>query len=229
MLSNVTIPSERSPRVSRMLDGRNLQFTSEMKRRLAKLAGFNESFLEWLMAEHFQFSFHNPAFLSTSAKTADQFEDKAIAKELWRNFLEEKSHATIYKRSLAEMGTDVAKRVEFAPTTQFFDKIQKLITDSAPSALGAMYATETAAIFEHEVFRDVSREICERRGIDWESTRLKTFHDMHLDGVEQSHKDGLADFVDRNGGSGAVLDSGMAAIDAMVVWWNALLGQVGMR
>ena len=58
-----------------------------------------------------------------------------------------------------------------------------------------MYATETAAIFEHEVFRDISCEIIMRRQKNWEKSRLKAFHDMHLNGVEQGHKDGLGIFV----------------------------------
>ncbi len=77
--------------------------------------------------------------------------------------------------------------------------------------------------------------MCARRGYDWEPSTIKAFHDMHLDGVEQSHKDELGVFVDPSpteptgGGEGGpvdraeVLAGAEQAIDAMTTWWNKLL------
>lgn len=104
-------------------------------------------------------------------------------------------------------------------------------------ALGALYATETAAIFEHEVLFEICREISDRRGFPYEGSLIKRFHDIHLeDGVEQGHKDGLAAFVDldQTGATfteGEAIDrevvrqGGLDAIQIMEVWWDALLGK----
>jgi hypothetical protein len=103
-----------------------------------------------------------------------------------------------------------------------------------------MYATETAAIFEHEVFWAISHEVCARRGRDWETTTIKAFHDMHLDGVEQSHKDELGVFVDppaahQGDDTGEPIDPAEVlagaeqAVDAMTVWWKKLLEHAATR
>ncbi|HLB42361.1 MAG TPA: hypothetical protein VJN02_05860 [Gammaproteobacteria bacterium] len=141
------------------------------------------------MMEHYQFSSRNTGFLSTVVDTTKQLKEQGISEELQRNFNEEKNHAKIYKKSLSEIGTNVDKRIEFFPTTDFFNKISKLITSCPSATLGAMYATETAAIFEHEVFWDISHEVIKRREGIWEKSRLKAFHDLHLNGVEQGHID----------------------------------------
>jgi hypothetical protein len=128
--------------------------------------------------------------------------------------------------------------VEFPPTTAFFDQIRTLSIQNPSCSLGTFYATETAAIFEHQVFYEICREICERRGLAYQGSLIKKFHDIHLDeGVEQGHKDGLAAFVDvaepdPSGPAGQILDSAevergaYAAIAAMRTWWDALLGEV---
>jgi hypothetical protein len=219
-----------------VIDGENRHFTTQVKERLRDLSVFSDDALEWLMMEHFQFSVSNPSFLAMAAETTASLDEPGVAAELRRNRDEENGHAAIYRKGLAEIGTDVSQRAEFGPTTEFLEKIRALANAGPLQALGAMYATETAAIFEHEVFWDISREVCERRGVEWTKTTLKRFHDMHLDGVEQSHKDGLADFVDEasalavrdsswNSADGAaeIHRGAGAAIDAMRIWWRALL------
>jgi hypothetical protein len=226
-------------KATRLIDDENRQFTTQVKERLCDLSGFSDDALEWLMTEHFQFSVSNPSFLAMAAETTATLDDPGVAAELGRNRDEEDGHAAIYRKGLAQIGTDVGKRVEFAPTTEFLEKIRTLASSGPLCALGAMYATETAAIFEHEVFWDISREVCGRRGIEWTKTTLKRFHDMHLDGVEQSHKDGLAGFVDEAStlrvraldptsvdGAAEVRRGAAAAIDAMRTWWRALLDSV---
>jgi hypothetical protein len=132
----------------------------------------------------------------------------------------------------------VDDHVEFGPTTIFFDQIRALSTQNPSCSLGTFYATETAAIFEHQVFYEICRESCERQGLSYQGSLIKKFHDIHLDeGVEQGHKDGLAAFVDvaEPDPVGATLHSGevergaYAAITAMTSWWDALLGEVVRR
>ena len=214
-----------------------MSFTSNSKYRLRNLSKFDSDSLDWIMAEHYQFSARNTAFLSTAMTTAQRFSNQAIATELQRNLAEESGHARLYKRALAEIGIDVERRIEFAPTSRFFAQIAALIDTDPSQMLGAMYATETAAIFEHEVFRSISKEAIERRGIDWKGSRLANFHDMHLSGVEQSHKDELGIFlknlpIDNNRLDEGEIDAsrvergGRQAIKAMEQWWDRLLGQL---
>ncbi|KTD10890.1 hypothetical protein Lgra_1856 [Legionella gratiana] len=225
--------------LTRIIDHINEQFTATVKSQLLNLKKFSEPALEWLMMEHYQFSSRNTGFLSTAADTTKLLQEQGVYEELQRNLDEEKNHAALYKRSLAEIGTDIDKRVEFLPTTKFFDTIAQLISTCPSSTLGAMYATETAAIFEHEVFLNISREVVNRRAKQWEKSRLKAFHDMHLNGVEQGHKDGLGQFVNcatEDNSSNTVSKKQVIrkikvthganqAIEAMVEWWNALLTQ----
>ena len=146
----------------------------------------------------------------------------------------------MYKRALRDIGIEVDARLEFPPTAYFFHKISGLLTPDPSRMLGAMYATETAAIFEHEVFRDISKEVITRRSADWSGSRLKQFHDMHLSGVEQSHKDELGKFLHglsvptvamTQAGGGRTIDAARAhdgannAIDAMTLWWHDLLSE----
>ncbi len=218
-----------SSRITPVLDDMNLQFTVEKKRRLARLSELSEAELEWLMVEHYQLSVRNPDFLSTAATTTKAFAEPAVTEELQRNLKEENGRAATYKRALAEVGIDVDRHVEFAPTTEFFAKVLALITDSPQCALGTIYATETAARFEHEVFLDISREIAGRRSRSWE--QLRRFHEAHLAGVEPRHEGGLAELIDRvaRGGTGDIVFGAAAVIDAMDAWWNNLLAHVAKR
>lgn len=236
-----------SAKPTMVIDEKNHRFTSEVRQRLSDLEAISEKALEWLMTEHFQFSVSNPGFLKNAADTTGRLANQGITAELHRNFEEESGHAAIYRKGLAEIGTDVDARVPFAPTTEFLEKIRNLTVADPSRVLGAMYATETAAIFEHEIFWEISREVCRRREIEWEPTTLKAFHDLHLDGVEQSHKDELGVFVDPaeadasraaaagDGTQGApvdtaeLLDGAEDAIEAMAEWWEALVEQARAR
>lgn len=193
--------------------------------------------LEWLVMEHYQFSVANVAFLQKAVDCTKQFAESGIAVELQRNCDEENGHAAMYKQAMRNVGTDTDQRVEFPATTKFLAAIDELCAPDPSRALGSLYATETAAIFEHEVFYEISREICDRRGVPFQGSLIKRFHDIHLeDGVEQGHKDGLAAFVDldqtgTHRGAGEPVDrskvqkGAMDAIDIMRVWWDALLGK----
>ncbi|MEA2664056.1 MAG: hypothetical protein QOI11_1000 [Candidatus Eremiobacteraeota bacterium] len=212
------------------IDERNLRFTSAVKERLKDLNGFSLGALEWLMLEHFQFSSANPGFLDAAARLTEALPERGISRELRRNFYEESGHAAIYRRGLSQAGADPDARAEFAPTSAFLAEIEALTASAPAQVLGAMYATETAAIFEHEVFWDVSREVCARKGLAWETSILKGFHDMHLSGVEQGHKDGLAAFVGHGAADDAQVRAGAErAIDTMTRWWDALLAEAQSR
>jgi hypothetical protein len=223
--------------VAGRIDLENLQFTSNVKARLSTLGRFSACSLEWLMVEHYQFSKRNTEFLAQAAETALQLATPAVALELRRNLAEESGHARMYRRALLEIGVDTELRAPFAPTATFFDALSALVAPEPSTMLGAMYATETAAIFEHEVFRDISEEVMARKDIVWEGARLKYFHDMHLSGVEQSHKDELGIFLTMPQGAPTRAAAGEVngdlayqgatrAIQAMRWWWSALLDQI---
>lgn len=220
---------------SARLDAANRRFTQPVKDSLRALDDFSDGALEWLMLEHYQFSNANVGFLGAAATVTARLAEPGVAEELLRNRREEDGHAAMYRRALAEIGSPVQDRLPFAPTARFLEDIGRLVQGTPSRVLGTMYATETAAIFEHEVFWDVSREVCARRGIAWEDTTLRRFHGLHLEGVEQGHKDGLGVFIDAADGQGdgrkgeaaidaAQVDQGAeAAIATMTAWWDALL------
>ncbi len=227
-------------KLSQTIDAKNLAFTSDFKRRLRDLSAMPEEALEWLTMEHYQFSFANKGLLQKAIAATDRLAEKGVAEELRRNLGEEDGHAPWYKEGMFLVGTDFDTRVEFAPTTRFLEKIAQVASGPSSRALGALYATETAAIFEHEVFFDVCRELCSRRNATWHGSRIKGFHDIHLDGgVEQGHKDGLGVFVDstreRASAIGEpidrdeVLSGAFDAIDIMYEWWDALLEEISLR
>lgn len=227
--------------LSTEIDHRNQEFTSSVKQRLLpKLATMDERALEWLIMEHYQFSFANKGLLQAAIDCTSQLAEAGVSKELQRNIDEEDGHAPMYKRGMMECGTDMDQRVKFAPTERFLTRVRELCQPDPSRALGALYATETAAIFEHETFFDVCEEVARRRNFTYEGSLIKHFHDIHLSGgVEQSHKDGLCCFVDEQPATppttGAPIDpsavkrGAIEAIEAMQTWWNSMLDEAFAR
>ncbi|MEK7989973.1 MAG: hypothetical protein VSS52_003110 [Thiotrichaceae bacterium] len=192
------------------------------------------------MMEHFQFSFQNVTFLADCVQITAGFDTVAVKEELIRNHAEENGHAAIYRDALKRVDCDLDKRVEFSPTSQFLEKIGQLSNTTPSTVLGTMFATETAAIFEHEVFLDVSKEVIKRGEWGQKGERLVGFHEMHLGGVEQSHRDELGIFL-----KGVPADQEMIAkegdrptinvkqasegadqaIEAMIVWWDSMINE----
>ncbi len=224
--------------IEKTIDHWNAQFTGNRRQPLRELDQYSTEGLEWLMMEHYQFSFRNCEFLWNSAQTTGGFNRDSVKSELVRNYKEESGHAAMYKAALKKVGSDVETRKEFKPTTEFLDSLGELCKQEDPSfVLGMMFATETAAIFEHQVFRDVSVEVIARSGAGDSGKPLVAFHDLHLDGVEQSHKDELGIFL-RGLYPGAVevpaegvrpairpdraLEGGRTAINLMDDWWGHL-------
>jgi hypothetical protein len=225
-------------RLSEEIDKQNYNFTSGVKERiLPKLSSLHEDALEWLIMEHYQFSFANKGLLQAAVQCTARLAEPGVTRELQRNVDEEDGHAPMYKRGMLEVGTDMDRRVEFAPTTQFLQQVRELCSPDPSRALGALYATETAAIFEHETLFEICREISERRNFKYEGSLIKHFHDLHLGGgVEQGHKDGLAIFVDskveesaKAAGEpidkAAVKQAALQAINVMQTWWDKLITQ----
>ena len=230
--------------VEKTIDRWNEEFTSNSRKPLRDLSQYSTEGLEWLMMEHYQFSFRNCEFLWNAAQTSGAFDTDAVKKELIRNYKEESGHAAMYKAALKKVGADVETREEFTPTTHFLDSVGELTKREPSLVLGAMFATETAAIFEHQVFRDVSEEVIARRGVGDLGAPLVAFHNLHLDGVEQSHKDELGIFlrdiyeaqpvVSAEGNRPTIyprqaLDGGRQAIDLMNDWWGHLFAELDKK
>ncbi|HAT8173025.1 TPA: DUF3865 domain-containing protein, partial [Legionella pneumophila] len=84
------------------------------------------------------------------------------------------------------------------------------------------------------LFKEISAELCQRKRLDFENSRIKQFHDLHLDGVEQAHKDELGKFMDHTLAQEHVdpniflqekeiLDGAYVAINIMEDWWSGLI------
>lgn len=231
--------------VASAIDKRNQEFISNTKAQLKNLNQFSTEALEWIMMEHYQFSFRNTEFLAAAAKRTGDFDAGGVQKELERNCAEEDGHAPMYKIALKKVNLDVETREEFLSTTNFLNSIGDMMNLEPSAVLGIMYATETAAIFEHEVFRDITKEVIERRKFPENKTsNLVYYHDMHLSGVEQSHKDELGVFLQglpldqpvasREGNRPTIrtwqaLAGAEQAIEAMVAWWADLLAELSAR
>lgn len=227
--------------LEKTIDQWNEEFTNNARKPLQDLSKYSTESLEWLMMEHYQFSFANCQFLWNAAETTGAFDTDAVKNELIRNYKEESGHAALYKLALKKVGSDVDARPEFAPTTNFLKSIGEMCSLEPSAVLGFMFATETAAIFEHQVFLAVSEEVVARRNAGADGKPLLGFHQMHLDGVEQSHKDELgiflrgvyadAEVVPAEGNRPTIhpqqaLDAGKKAIETMKAWWTELFAEL---
>lgn len=231
--------------VETLINERSLTFTQHEKKQLENLDQFSTDALGWLMLEHYQFSYRNVQFLTDAAEKASAFDTDAVNKELLRNCAEENGHAPMYKRALSKVGYDADKREAFLSTDQFLDIMgERILKDDPSSVLGALFATETAAIFEHEVFIAISKEIIKRRKIGKEGDPLIYFHQMHLDGVEQAHADELGIFLRglqsnqtvalKEGARPTInpklaLDGAERVIVLMETWWENLFSELRTR
>lgn len=225
------------------IDKKNQVFIDNAKSQLKDLSQFSTEALEWLMMEHYQFSFANVMFLTDAAERTAAFDTDAVNQELIRNCAEENGHAAMYRAALAKVSCDVDAREEFPSTTRFLNKIGELSNQEPSAVLGTMFATETAAIFEHEVFLDISNEVIKRRHWGDQGRDLVWFHEMHLGGVEQSHREELGIFlrnvpvdqaiVSKEGERPTInvqqaLAGAEEAIKTMTIWWDDLLATLKM-
>lgn len=216
-----------------LLDEKNHQFTLAILQHFNSLNFFSTTYLSWLNLEHFQFSFTNTTFLMQSHLHTKTLYNQGVSEALLANYNEEKNHARLYQKALKKIDLDVNQRQLFLPTSDFFKRIKASLAINASYTLGVMYATETAAIFEHILFKKIAQELCQRSGYDFHNSPLKRFHDLHLDGVEQAHKDELGQFIaplDQQGEDPnlciqlkQVQEGACAAIEAMKQWWEMLI------
>src|SRR5437588_11833529 len=93
--------------VEMTIDQWNEKFTSGSRKPLQDLTQYSTESLEWLMMEHYQFSFRNCEFLWNAAQTTGGFDSNAVKNELIRNYKEESGHAAMYKSALKKVGADV--------------------------------------------------------------------------------------------------------------------------
>lgn len=101
-------------RLSVQIDAENDAFTNAVKDQLFKaLSQAETESLEWLVMEHYQFSFANKVLLQKAVDCTKKLADTGVSTELQRNVDEEDGHAPMYKKGMLEAGTDMDKRVEF--------------------------------------------------------------------------------------------------------------------
>lgn len=203
---------------------------NDVRARMARLQDFSEDRLERIMFEGWQVSVHNPPILFAAAESARQLGEPGVYVELMRNYREEETHSELYRRGLLDIGSDVSRRTPWAPSDTLFACVNRLIAAGPSQMLGSMYASEAVALFESDLLMAVAAETIRRRNAQEKGRRLIAFHAMHLGGVEQGHKNGLAEFLEpRPVASGLPIDpqkvweGATVTIDAIGAWWNALL------
>lgn len=216
-------------------------FTERTAKSFGQLTKFSTESLEWLMMEQYQLSERSCEFLSVAAKSAEDFDTGAVKKELCRVLEEESDHVNIYRAALAKIGCDVNNREKYFATDNFLDEFGKLLTSDSSFALGAIYVSEATAIFELTLLRAAAKEFVARRGLVDESGDLIAFYDMHLTGVEQSHRDELGIFLrgvplnevlcSEKGERPTIvpdraLSGGRNAVKLMEQWWDCLRSSV---
>ncbi|NEO05381.1 DUF3865 domain-containing protein [Moorena sp. SIO3I8] len=188
--------------------------------------------LEYYIKEHSGFSRHNPMLLSVASDNSQSA--PAISVELQRNSDEEsgasgeESHFAIYTDGLREsFQFKVDEYVLSVETKGFLETMLDLCkSGSASKICGVFYATEAGAIPELELVRNLtdlystSQENCQP------SEKLTYFFDLHLNGVEQEHKDGLGTFInhyEQHSLNLSEIHEGFSdSIAAMDTWWNNL-------
>ncbi len=212
---------------------RNL--TTRVESFFEDMSKFSLQYLKWISLEHFQFSFTNPSLLLTAAQICEDLDDKKVSDELYHNLEEEQGHWQMYRKALSELGIESSQHINFKPTNAFFKKIREELLKGPSNALGTMYAIEATSVFEHEIFRKISFEIIDRGYDNLNGSSLLAFHDLHLSGVEQAHRDELGKLIDLYGENSAtnlskseiciqtILASSYSILDDMCLWWEALL------
>lgn len=199
-------------------------FITSVNLQVARVS-FSQHASVWLMLELFQFSRRNPDLLITGAKVLGDLDDQRMARTLFENYQEESTHPVIYEQCLREYDIHVELRQTFPATEQFLDTLMSIIKAGPSLALGALYATESAALMEHRILNDLSRNIAMAKGIRYEESGLAQFHALHLNGVEEAHARALGAFIQTD--DSALLQAGVLrgtaeAVQAMATWWRAM-------
>lgn len=219
--------------LAREIDAYCDTLTDEVGSVLGDFSGLTDDQIERIVLEAHQVSVYNPPILTAALNSSKVFAQKGIYEELLENLEEEQGHAALYEKGLGKIGTDVSQRTPWPASDALFAKVFELMDESPSSMLGAMYASEAIALFESETLRELARELTRRRGLDpdVEGKRVTAFHDLHLGGVEQAHKDGLGQYLHTNpvDAEGEAIDvkdvwtGAKGALDAIYTWWVHLV------
>lgn len=227
---DASIPTSAPMALEQRIDAHCDSVGNSVRARMTRLEEFSEARLERIMFEAWQVSLHNPPILLAAAEATRPLIDQGAYAELMRNYREEETHSELYRRGLAEIGTDVAQRTSWPPSDRLFALVNQLIAAGPSTTIGSMYASEAVALFESELLLAVAREVIRRRAAQTRGKRLVAFHEMHLGGVEQGHKNGLAPFLKASTEAAnnqldleKVEQAALATIDAIGVWWDHLL------
>jgi hypothetical protein len=199
-------------------------FVTSVKLQAASVC-FSQQASVWLMLELFQFSKRNPALLLKGAKVLGGLDDHRMADTLFENYQEESTHPVIYERCLREWDIHVESRRDFQATDQFLHDLMSIVETGPSMALGALYATESAALMEHQILNELARNLSVTKGIHYEGSGLAQFHGLHLNGVEEAHARALGAFIQTDDTAldqSAVIRGTEKAVKAMATWWQAL-------
>ena len=199
-------------------------FIARVTSEVSKIS-FSEHTSVWLVLELFQFSKRNPGLLIKGAEVLSTLDDQRVARTLFENYREESTHPVIYHRCLLEYDIDVEHRHAFQATDQFLEDLMSIISAGPSLALGALYATESAALMEHRILNDLSRNLAATKGIMYEESGLARFHALHLNGVEEAHARALGAFIRADDNvltPATVLRGAEEAIKGMTTWWTAM-------
>ena len=190
-----------------------------------------------MLKEHTVFSKQNVIFLQQSILCTAPVQP--LSAELRRNLDEElgydeehgENHYELYIKGLKEeLGIDVTNYLPSYHTSAFMGRMLELSNSgNVEIACGAIFASEAAAVPELELMRSIASSYSKQvLGHDIEMLGLlKNFYDMHLSGVEQAHREGLAHFIreyEKYGLNLEKLQSGFHnALNGMSKWWDELI------
>lgn len=193
------------------------------------------------------FARYNAQFLKQAANSVEGFCPE-LAHELRRNHLEEggergkvPAHYVLYSNALlSDLGLLVNGHVPVPETALLVDLHQWMVGSHMPSLIaGAYYATESVAIAETEILRDITNRYGELT-IQRSGSELKSLHyyyELHLDdgheaaqvdglSVEAAHIEGLARFIKESElfhiDLPQALDGFLQIAEGMTHWWAQL-------
>jgi len=158
----------------------------------------------------------------------------ALSAELRRNYEEEigspseASHFAVYNQGLLEsFGFRADEYIVSSATNRFLKTLLNLVeSGTASSICGVFYATEASAIPELELICDITDLYSKRQDGCQKTKTLSNFFDLHLNGVEQGHKDGLGLFINQydkyNLNLSEIRTGFFAAVEAMKTRWTSL-------
>jgi len=210
---------------------KEIQLLFQRVRDNLSLSEYSPEKLQYYILEHSGFSRHNPTLLSAGAENSQCV---ALSAELQRNSDEEsgasgeESHFAIYTQGLREsFQLRVDEYVLSEETNRFLETMLDLCKSGSSSKIcGVFYATEAGAIPELELVRDLTDFYSKSQQNCQPSEKLKYFFDLHLNGVEQEHKDGLGIFInqyEQHGLNLSEIHEGFSdAVATMDTWWSEL-------